>query len=293
MLGGPRTLEQIRRAWTLAYPLLLEGRGSNLQPEVYALIANFLINLPENARIADIGGGTGHHIKEVKKLLRKNFEVFVNDIARQRLADERYVSVIKPAEDLTLRDFGNRELDAIFCAFTLEYMENQREALKRIWALLKPGGLAIFLFHDKNSNAIFTIVKAAEIARKHYEYYEAAVKFLKEEIDEVTYLGIKSAYEKASDAKPEDLTLIKGRGPRRKKLLAYEKLVANKKGIVESFELVAQSHERAFSSIQEAISFVESGHFLVKTSAFRRRTLEKVDPRVGDTAYYLICAQKE
>lgn len=102
-------------------------------------------SLPKDARILEIGCGTGANIHAIDQAFPENFIFFCVDISSQMLEEARKkkynskISFIKC--DASQLAFGNEEFEFILSVFVLHEMseEKQRQAVHEIYRVLKPG----------------------------------------------------------------------------------------------------------------------------------------------------------
>jgi SAM-dependent methyltransferase len=105
------------------------------------------VNLPEGARIADVGAGTGLYTLIFAEKVGPSGVVFAEDIAprfltliNQRADDlgfDNVVSVLGRPDSITL---PAKSLDAVFIADTYHYFDDPAAMMKTVFEALKPGG---------------------------------------------------------------------------------------------------------------------------------------------------------
>ncbi len=105
------------------------------------------LHLPEGARIADVGAGTGLYTLLFAERVGSSGVVFAEDIAprfltliNQRADDlgfDNVVSVLGRPDSITL---PAHSLDAVFIADTYHYFDDPAAMMKTVYDALKPGG---------------------------------------------------------------------------------------------------------------------------------------------------------
>jgi SAM-dependent methyltransferase len=98
--------------------------------------------VPRRSMILDAGCGTGDMAAE---LMECGHEVWGLDIAEPmiRLARERCGSDRFRVGDLEQIPFGDNVFDAVVCLGVIEYLDSDEHALREMWRVLKPGGIAV------------------------------------------------------------------------------------------------------------------------------------------------------
>lgn len=106
--------------------------------DILATLIERRIHLPENARILEIGCGTGHNLEMLARFGRVDgIEI---DAAARALASTRLGHAIKDAPLPELTGVDTCAYDLVAILDVLEHVEADRAALASIAARLKPGG---------------------------------------------------------------------------------------------------------------------------------------------------------
>lgn len=96
------------------------------------------IKLPVDARILEIGCGTGHNIPMLERFGR--VDAIEIDAAARAIASRRLGHAVSDAPLPDLPGVADRQYDLIAILDVLEHVEGDREALRSIARKLKPGG---------------------------------------------------------------------------------------------------------------------------------------------------------
>lgn len=96
------------------------------------------IKLPVDARILEIGCGTGHNIPMLERFGR--VDAIEIDAAARAIASRRLGHAVSDAPLPDLPGVADRQYDLIAILDVLEHVEGDREALRSITRKLKPGG---------------------------------------------------------------------------------------------------------------------------------------------------------
>jgi len=108
-------------------------------------LLSFCADLPENARILDVGCGDGFHLKLLKQYGRKNWTLEGVDFDKRaaRTAEKTGLKIhLGSIEELNLPE---NSFDLAFMIQTIEHLEKPPEALKAVKKALKPGGKFIIV----------------------------------------------------------------------------------------------------------------------------------------------------
>lgn len=101
--------------------------------------------LPEKGRCLDIGCGFGFFVEEMKG---RGWEAFGIDISRTAVEFARSIGLDSRLGTIEEPGFAEGSFDAITMFYVLEHLTDPLDALRRVKALLKPGGvLAIRVPH--------------------------------------------------------------------------------------------------------------------------------------------------
>jgi len=98
--------------------------------------------LQPGANVLDIGCGTGHLAAE---LMRRGFTAWGVDLssAMVEYAREHYSADRFRVGDIEQIPFADNTFDAVMCLGVMEYLEKDELALREMWRVLKPGGMAV------------------------------------------------------------------------------------------------------------------------------------------------------
>lgn len=97
--------------------------------------------LPEGVKLSrHVGVGLSQKLMEKNPSLSENMVVDLNTIVEEKGVDSD-----------ELLNFGSDSFDAILMANTLEYLTNPREVFRTAWYLLKPGGIMMVPFANKEA----------------------------------------------------------------------------------------------------------------------------------------------
>jgi SAM-dependent methyltransferase len=122
------------------------------------------LNLPERARILEIGCGTGHNLAMLSRFGR--VDGCELDASARELASQRSGRKIFSAKLPDLSPFDDESYDLIALLDVLEHVEDDRSALEAIFARLRPGG-ALLLTVPANP----WMWSAHDVAHHHYRRY--------------------------------------------------------------------------------------------------------------------------
>jgi SAM-dependent methyltransferase len=106
--------------------------------EVLAALIARRIELPVNARILEIGCGTGHNLAMLKRFGR--VDAVEIDGAARAIASKRLGHAVMNAPLPELPGIADRTYDLIACLDVIEHIEHDREALAGVVGKLRPGG---------------------------------------------------------------------------------------------------------------------------------------------------------
>ncbi len=100
--------------------------------------------LPANARIVELGGGTGRNmdffgerLESIASLEIVDLCTALLDVARARIRDRSKIHVVE-ADATTYRP--SEPADCVFLSYSLTMIPQWRAALTNAWAMLRPGG---------------------------------------------------------------------------------------------------------------------------------------------------------
>jgi ubiquinone/menaquinone biosynthesis C-methylase UbiE len=98
--------------------------------------------IPPGGSVLDVGCGAGQLAGE---LMRRGYAAWGVDVseAMVRHAAQQYQQDRFRAGDIEQIPFPNNTFDAVMCLGVLEYLDEDKPALREIWRVLKPGGRAV------------------------------------------------------------------------------------------------------------------------------------------------------
>ncbi len=156
-----------------------EGESREVSVHRKAIVA--ALNLPANARIADVGAGTGLFLPQFSKAAGSAGKVYAVDISprflehlRKRVAKEGMSNVEVVTGTATEVKLAAGSVDVVFTCDTYHHFEQPAKTLASIRSALKPGGTLIIVdFHripGKSSDWILNHVRAGQkLVRKEIE----------------------------------------------------------------------------------------------------------------------------
>lgn len=117
------------------------------QQNIQALIDRLsLWKLPSDARVCDLGAGTGNYISALSRFLphgsfvHVDFDRKMNELARHKYARQGIVDVNIVEEHVQHVDFPTNSFDLVVCVNALYAISPQREVLTKIRRWLRPNG---------------------------------------------------------------------------------------------------------------------------------------------------------
>ena len=134
----------------------------NDHPEKLRALINGL-GIPENARILDVGTGTGGILAYLKEIVVKGSQVTSIDFAFNMLSiartkhEGREIRFI--CAEIEQPPFPTNSFDAVTCYSTFPHFHDKLLAIRNIHALLKPDG-RLFIFHSASRESINHIHQA-------------------------------------------------------------------------------------------------------------------------------------
>lgn len=131
-------------------------------------MADMLSDFKKNGKIIDIGCGTGEMLQILKK---HNFFTYGLDYSLKMLQEISKESVDQQGAlingDIENLSFKDGSFDGVICAGVIEYLNEDKKALREIYRILKPKGLAIITFSNRLSPArIFEPLAHNQIGQK-------------------------------------------------------------------------------------------------------------------------------
>ena len=121
-------------------------------------------NMPANAKVCDLGAGTGNYICSLSALLPEADFVHVDfDTKMNELASQKYSRLEKPNVQIIQEyaqriEFPNQSFDLVMCVNALYAISPQLEVLQKIRSWIKPGGrLFIIDFGRKQRTLEWTL----------------------------------------------------------------------------------------------------------------------------------------
>lgn len=117
-------------------------------------MTEMLSDFMENGKIIDIGCGTGEMLQVLEEHKFNPFGLdysfkMLREISKEN-AGEKYPLINGDTENLSFKD---ESFDGIICAGVIEYLNDDKKALKEIARVLKPGGFAIITLSNRLSPA--------------------------------------------------------------------------------------------------------------------------------------------
>jgi SAM-dependent methyltransferase len=107
----------------------------------------------QRGRILDLGCGSGAEIQALRgrgfSVVAIDFSPSMLEFASRRFADEREVQFCRA--DIELLPILSQSIDHVVCLGVFEYLPDYREALREIYRVLRPGGLAVFAIPSRIS----------------------------------------------------------------------------------------------------------------------------------------------
>jgi ubiquinone/menaquinone biosynthesis C-methylase UbiE len=98
--------------------------------------------LAPGAKVLDVGCGSGHLSGE---LMRRGYDAVGMDFSEGmvRYACEHYGADKFKVGDVEHLDYPDNTFDGIVCLGVMEYLSSDEPALREMWRVLKPGGVAV------------------------------------------------------------------------------------------------------------------------------------------------------
>ena len=127
----------------------------------------FLPDLPDNARILDLGCGTGIHLPT----LRKKYplaEIFGLDLSPDMLLKADDTVAILRNEEYRQTSFAQESLDLILCSYSLSMMNEIKEIITSITHHLNKNGVLLILDFDTTPYKWF-----AKWMKRNHVYFES------------------------------------------------------------------------------------------------------------------------
>ena len=127
------------------------GVESHFAAATYAaLLADIAGRLPDRSGALDIGAGDGAFLEE---LLQQGFDGVVGVEPSQAPIAAARAAVRPLLKEGVFRgdDFAPASLSLVTCFQTLEHLNDPVETTHAVWRLLKPGGAAFFICHDRRA----------------------------------------------------------------------------------------------------------------------------------------------
>lgn len=132
-----------------------EGRRVDLFQK--KILANYLNELPVEAKVLELGCGTGRFIPH---LIHKGYQLTAIDNSQKMLEKAReriHVEVKAPVEILQTEansiPFDDDSFDAVYSILVINLIQDYQMTFKEVARVVKPGGL--FIFNVPNLNSIY------------------------------------------------------------------------------------------------------------------------------------------
>ena len=141
--------------------------------------------LPSNARICDLGAGTGNYTLAMAEQLpgaefiHVDFDSKMNEMALQKYERRQVRSVEILPENAQQIDFTDSSFDLVVCVNALYAISPQKEILRKVHTWLKPDGRFFIIdFGRKQRSIDWAFYLFRESIRKHRigEYFKAVIE---------------------------------------------------------------------------------------------------------------------
>ena len=142
--------------------------------------------LPKNAKVCDLGAGTGNYILAISKLRpdvefhHVDFDEKMNEAASLKYAEQGVANVHLLTQYVQECEFPDESFDLILCVNALYAINPQEEVLKKVKDWLKPKGrLFLIDFGRKQRTLDWTFYLFRESMKKHKagEYVRALINY--------------------------------------------------------------------------------------------------------------------
>ncbi len=137
-------------AYAKAYDLMCEANPA--YQDNLALVCEWIqkIGLPDQARICDLGAGTGNYLKKIGQIIPHAQLIHMDwNSAMTSRAEDKYKKVGLNVEFLNMNiddvQLEENSLDAAICINALYSFPHREEEMKNLLAWLKPGGFFLVL----------------------------------------------------------------------------------------------------------------------------------------------------
>lgn len=131
-------------------------------------------NMPSNAKVCDLGAGTGNYICSLSALLPRadfvhvDFDTKMNELASQKYSQLEETNVQIVQEYAQRVEFPTQSFDLVMCVNALYAISPQLEVLQKIRSWIKPGGrLFIIDFGRKQRTLEWTFYILRESLRSN------------------------------------------------------------------------------------------------------------------------------
>ncbi len=115
--------------------------------------------LPPNARVIDVGAGTGNFLESIQPLLSPEAELVhldfnkaMNDVAIGKYREKSFDNIQVVTEYVQRVDFPTNHFDVIICVHALYAMHPQRLVLEKMKDWLRPNGLLFIIDLGRTQN---------------------------------------------------------------------------------------------------------------------------------------------
>lgn len=131
-----------------------------------------LLKLPVKGLLLDAGGGTGRVSVHFKTLAGK---VVVSDLSFPMLFQAHRKGVVFPVQSHTERlPFGNETFDRILVVDALHHFCDQRQAIRELIRVLKPGGRMVIEEPDINLFAVKIVALLENLLRMQSRFISSS-----------------------------------------------------------------------------------------------------------------------
>jgi SAM-dependent methyltransferase len=141
----------------------IQKAGTSSEPiyqKAYEILRSYC--LPRDAKVADIGGGSGHF----SKLLLNDFDRVVL-IDYEPVTENAQVELVHADLNATWPDFGS-EMDFVVALEVIEHLENPRHFIRELVRRLSPGGHAII----STPNQLSLASRACFMLRGQHQHFQ-------------------------------------------------------------------------------------------------------------------------
>ena len=119
-------------------------------------------NVPDNARILDVGCGDGFHLKLLKQYGKKDWQLEGVDFDERAVTMARKSGLNVHQGKVQTAGLPKDSYDLAFMIQTIEHLDNPPEVLSHINSLLKPGGKLVIVT-DNTGSIDFKWIKKRDV----------------------------------------------------------------------------------------------------------------------------------